>query len=41
MTDHNPTAAAHAPLRIAAVIPCYNEALSIAQVVAQFRAALP
>ena len=41
MTDHNPAAAAAAPLRIAAVIPCYNEALSIAQVVAQFRAALP
>jgi glycosyltransferase involved in cell wall biosynthesis len=39
--DHNQTAAARAPLRIAAVIPCYNEALSIAQVVAQFRAALP
>ncbi|MDH6592227.1 glycosyltransferase involved in cell wall biosynthesis [Variovorax sp. TBS-050B] len=33
--------AAGAPLRIAAVIPCYNEALAIAQVVAQFRAALP
>jgi glycosyltransferase involved in cell wall biosynthesis len=28
-------------LRIAAVIPCYNEALAIAQVVAGFRAALP
>jgi glycosyltransferase involved in cell wall biosynthesis len=39
--DHNQIAAARAPLRIAAVIPCYNEALSIAQVVAQFRAALP
>ncbi|MDP9933572.1 glycosyltransferase involved in cell wall biosynthesis [Variovorax paradoxus] len=39
--DHNHFAAARAPLRIAAVIPCYNEALSIAQVVAQFRAALP
>jgi len=39
--DHNQTAAARAPLRIAAVIPCYNEALSIAQVVTQFRAALP
>ena len=39
--DHNPAAAARTPLRIAAVIPCYNEALSIAQVVAQFRAALP
>ena len=41
MTDDNPFAAARAPIRIAAVIPCYNEALSIAQVVAQFRAALP
>ncbi|KQU82656.1 glycosyl transferase [Variovorax sp. Root318D1] len=41
MTDDNQFAAARAPLRIAAVIPCYNEALSIAQVVAQFRAALP
>lgn len=28
-------------LRIAAVIPCYNEALAIAQVVDEFRAALP
>jgi glycosyltransferase involved in cell wall biosynthesis len=41
MTDDNQPAAARTPLRIAAVIPCYNEALSIAQVVAQFRAALP
>jgi len=29
------------PLRIAAVIPCFNEALAIAQVVGEFRAALP
>ncbi|MDM0034956.1 glycosyltransferase family 2 protein [Variovorax sp. J22P271] len=29
------------PLRIAAVIPCFNEALAIAQVVAEFQAALP
>ncbi len=29
------------PLRIAAVIPCFNEALAIAQVIAEFRAALP
>ncbi|MBO9514196.1 MAG: glycosyltransferase [Variovorax sp.] len=29
------------PLRIAAVIPCYNEALAIAQVIEEFRAALP
>ncbi|HEY2256734.1 MAG TPA: glycosyltransferase family 2 protein [Variovorax sp.] len=28
-------------LRIAAVIPCFNEALAIAQVVAEFKAALP
>ncbi|HZF84873.1 MAG TPA: glycosyltransferase family 2 protein [Burkholderiaceae bacterium] len=28
-------------LRIAAVIPCYNEALAIPQVIAEFRAALP
>ncbi len=35
MTDFEQSAAARAPLRIAAVIPCYNEALSVAQVVAQ------
>jgi hypothetical protein len=29
------------PLRIAAVIPCFNEALAITQVVEEFRAALP
>jgi len=29
------------PLRIAVVIPCYNEALAVAQVVEGFRAALP
>ncbi|MET0541689.1 MAG: glycosyltransferase, partial [Variovorax sp.] len=29
------------PLRIAAVIPCYNEALAIGQVIDGFRAALP
>lgn len=29
------------PLRIAAVIPCYNEALAVGQVIADFRAALP
>jgi glycosyltransferase involved in cell wall biosynthesis len=38
MTD---TSALRRPLRIAAVIPCFNEALAIAQVVAEFRAALP
>ena len=29
------------PLRIAAVIPCFNEALAIAQVIEEFRAAMP
>jgi glycosyltransferase involved in cell wall biosynthesis len=29
------------PLRVAVLIPCYNEALTIAKVVADFRAALP
>ncbi|MDM0014372.1 glycosyltransferase family 2 protein [Variovorax sp. J22P168] len=29
------------PLRIAAVIPCFNEALAITQVIDEFRAALP
>ena len=29
------------PLRIAAVIPCFNEALAIAQVVSEFQASLP
>ncbi|VTU16699.1 glycosyltransferase family 2 protein [Variovorax sp. PBL-E5] len=37
--NDNPTS--RPPLRIAAVIPCFNEALAIAQVVAEFRAALP
>ena len=44
MTDDTDFSAAHGrtgALRIAAVIPCYNEALAIAQVVAGFRAALP
>ncbi|SCX74441.1 glycosyltransferase [Variovorax sp. EL159] len=52
MTDADPSAAffaassasrsrSGAALRIAAVIPCYNEALAIAQVVEGFRAALP
>ncbi|MGJ7537780.1 MULTISPECIES: glycosyltransferase family 2 protein [unclassified Variovorax] len=42
MTDANfPTTHGSSGLRIAAVIPCYNEALAIAQVVAGFRAALP
>lgn len=31
----------HPALRIAAVIPCFNEALAIAQVIAEFRTALP
>jgi glycosyltransferase involved in cell wall biosynthesis len=38
MTD---TSALRRPLRIAAVIPCFNEALAITRVVAEFRAALP
>ncbi|MEP7329451.1 MAG: glycosyltransferase family 2 protein [Betaproteobacteria bacterium] len=29
------------PARIAVLVPCYNEALTVAKVVAQFRAALP
>jgi glycosyltransferase involved in cell wall biosynthesis len=42
MTDLDPTMCrSGASPRIAAVIPCFNEALSIAQVVAGFRAALP
>ncbi len=41
MTDADPHAHARRPLRIAVVIPCYNEALAIAQVVEGFRAALP
>ncbi|MEO8673907.1 MAG: glycosyltransferase [Tahibacter sp.] len=32
---------AHASRRIAVLIPCYNEAVAISQVVADFRAALP
>ncbi|RZL90064.1 MAG: glycosyltransferase [Variovorax sp.] len=38
MTEHPDP---RAPLRIAAVIPCFNEALAIAQVVDEFRTALP
>lgn len=42
MTDLDPsTSRSGASPRIAAVIPCFNEALAIAQVVAGFRAALP
>jgi glycosyltransferase involved in cell wall biosynthesis len=37
MTEHPESR----PLRIAAVIPCFNEALAIAQVIDEFRAALP
>lgn len=37
----NPSLSAARPLRIAAVIPCFNEALAIAQVITEFRAALP
>jgi glycosyltransferase involved in cell wall biosynthesis len=41
MTEAPLSDAAWPPLRIAAVIPCYNEALAIAQVVDEFRAVLP
>lgn len=41
MTDADLHAHARHPLRIAVVIPCYNEALAVAQVVEGFRAALP
>ncbi|MBT2323559.1 glycosyltransferase [Variovorax paradoxus] len=46
MTEHpDPRHAASPPLlpslRIAAVIPCFNEALAVAQVVDEFRAAVP
>ncbi|WP_422088854.1 glycosyltransferase [Variovorax sp.] len=41
MTDADTHAHARHPLRIAVVIPCYNEALAVAQVVEGFRAALP
>jgi glycosyltransferase involved in cell wall biosynthesis len=43
MTDADPSTRSRsgASPRIAAVIPCFNEALAIAQVVAGFRAALP
>lgn len=37
----NPNPSTARPLRIAAVIPCFNEALAIAQVIAEFQAALP
>ncbi|AMM24626.1 glycosyltransferase family 2 protein [Variovorax sp. PAMC 28711] len=37
----NPPLSAPRPLRIAAVIPCFNEALAIAQVIAEFQVALP
>lgn len=36
-----PLASGSAPLEIAVIIPCYNEAAAIATVVADFRAALP
>jgi glycosyltransferase involved in cell wall biosynthesis len=41
MTEAPVSNAAWPALRIAAVIPCYNEALAIAQVVDEFRAVLP
>lgn len=36
-----PSSEAATPLKIAVTIPCYNEAATIAQVVGEFRAALP
>ncbi len=45
LKDHRPRAVrrddAPAPLRVAVVLPCYNEEAAIAQVVRDFRAALP
>ncbi len=41
MNPNPSTARPLQPLRIAAVIPCFNEALAIAQVIAEFQAALP
>lgn len=41
MTEAPVSNALRPALRIAAVIPCYNEALAIAQVVDEFRAVLP
>jgi glycosyltransferase involved in cell wall biosynthesis len=41
MTEAPASNAAWPALRIAAVIPCYNEALAITQVVDEFRAVLP
>ncbi len=41
MTSPHSATMAQPPLRIAAVIPCYNEALAIGQVIADFRARLP
>ena len=41
MNEASASNALRPALRIAAVIPCYNEALAIAQVVDEFRAALP
>ncbi len=41
MTEAPPSNAAWPALRIAAVIPCYNEALAITQVVDEFRTVLP
>ena len=39
---HQPSAqAAAAEARIAVIIPCYNEAVTIAKVIADFRAAMP
>ncbi|MEJ8812305.1 glycosyltransferase family 2 protein [Variovorax ureilyticus] len=41
MTEHPEMPPLQGPLRIAAVIPCFNEALAIGQVIDEFRAALP
>jgi glycosyltransferase involved in cell wall biosynthesis len=41
MTETIPVTPSPRALRIAAVIPCFNEALAIAQVIAEFRASLP
>ena len=41
MPDPGATASAHAPLSLAVLVPCFNEAVAIGAVVAQFRAALP
>ena len=39
--DHATAAASQRPVRVAVLVPCFNEAATIAQVVADFRGALP